>query len=146
MKLDGSVTQVLLVEDNSGDVRLVTEALGELQDRMELNIVHDGSEAIAFLRREGAFAQAPHMDLVLLDLNLPRRDGREVLAEMKGDVNLRRTPVIVFSSSNAQADIAACYDLHANCYVIKPFGLEEFTGTVKSIASFWLGMAILPPR
>lgn len=129
---------VLLVEDNAGDVRLVEEAFREGRMTHRLDVVGDGEAALAYLRRAEAYAAAPRPDLILLDLNVPRKNGHEVLREVKGDPNLRRIPVVVFSSSDAERDIARCYDLHANCCVRKPAGLDEFIAILRAIDRFWL--------
>lgn len=138
--------EVLLVEDNPGDVRLTVEALKEAKVSNHLNVAVDGMEAMAFLRREGKYADAPHPDLVLLDLNLPKKDGREVLAEIKSDQDLRRIPVVVMTTSKAEEDILRSYDLHANCYITKPVDLDQFITVVKSIENFWLTIVKLPSR
>lgn len=140
----GRPAEFLLVEDNPGDVRLTREALNESKLRNRLNIVGDGVEALAFLRREGKYAGAPRPDLVLLDLNLPRKDGREVLAEIKADPALKRIPVVIITSSEAEQDVLASYDLHVNCYVSKPVDLEQFIKVVRSIETFWLTIVKLP--
>jgi two-component system, chemotaxis family, response regulator Rcp1 len=137
--------EVLLVEDNPGDVRLTREALKEGKVRNNLHVVPDGVEAIAYLRREGQFADAVRPDLILLDLNLPRMDGREVLATIKSDPDLRNIPVVVLTSSQAEQDIVRAYDLHANCYVTKPVDLDQFITVVKSIEDFWFSIVKLPP-
>ena len=136
--------EILLVEDNPGDVRLTQEALKETKLRNNLNVVWDGEEAMAFLRREGQYADAPRPDLVLLDLNLPKKDGREVLAEMKGDPGLKRIPVVILTTSMAEADVLRMYDLHANCYVTKPVDLDQFIRVVQTIEEFWLTIVSLP--
>jgi two-component system, chemotaxis family, response regulator Rcp1 len=136
---------VLLVEDSPGDVRLTREAMRQAKVHNELHVARDGEDAMAFLRREGAHAQAPTPDLVLLDLNLPRKDGREVLAEMKDDEDLRRIPVIVMTTSAAEADVVASYDCHANAFITKPVDFERFIEVVRSIESFWLSVVHLPP-
>jgi chemotaxis family two-component system response regulator Rcp1 len=136
--------EILLVEDNPGDVRLTIEALKEGKVRNNLNVARDGVEAVAYLRREGPFAQAVRPDLILLDLNLPRKDGREVLAEIKDDATLRRIPVVVLTTSKAEEDILRTYDLHANCYITKPVDLEQFIQVVRSIDDFWLSIVRLP--
>ena len=138
--------EILLVEDNPGDVRLTIEALKEAKVSNNLHVAVDGVEAMAFLRREGKYAEAPHPDLVLLDLNLPKKDGREVLAEIKSDPALRRIPVVVMTTSKAEEDILRSYDLHANCYITKPVDLDQFITVVKSIEDFWLTIVKLPPR
>lgn len=129
---------VLLVEDNPGDVRLVREAFREGCMRHRLAVVGDGAEALAYLRRDGAYGASPRPDLILLDLNVPGKNGYDVLREVKADPDLRRIPIIVFSSSNAQRDRAMCYDLYANCCIQKPGGLEEFLAILRAIDTFWL--------
>ena len=141
---DGRPAEVLLVEDSPGDVRLTREALKEGKVRNNLSVVSDGVEAMEFLRREGKYAQAPRPDIVLLDLNMPRKDGREVLAEMKSDESLKRIPVVILTTSEAEQDILKTYDLHANCYLTKPVDLEQFITVVKSIEDFWLTIVTLP--
>ena len=136
--------EILLVEDNPGDVRLTREALREGSIDNHLSVARDGVEALAFLRRQGEFVNANRPDMILLDLNLPRKDGREVLAEIKVDEELRRIPVVVLSTSQDEQDIARSYDLHANCYIAKPVDLEQFIGVVRSIEEFWLGVVKLP--
>jgi two-component system, chemotaxis family, response regulator Rcp1 len=138
--------EILLVEDNPGDVRLTKEALREGKVANNLSVAADGVEALAFLRREGPHANAARPDLVLLDLNLPRKDGRQVLAEIKNDADLRRIPVVVLTTSKAEEDILRTYDLHANCYIAKPVDLEQFIRVVKSIDDFWLTVVRLPPE
>ncbi len=138
--------EILLVEDNPGDVRLTVESLKENKVRNNLNTVGDGVEAMAFLRREGKYSHAPHPDLILLDLNLPRKDGREVLGEIKADGDLRRIPVVILTTSKAEEDVIRTYDLHANCYVTKPAGFEQFTIVVKAIENFWLTIVKLPAQ
>ena len=136
--------EVLLVEDNPGDVRLTREALKEGKVRNNLHVAADGVEALRFLRREGDHRNAVRPDLILLDLNLPRKSGREVLVEIKADPDLRRIPVIILSTSASDDDVASAYDLAANCYVTKPVDLDEFIGVVRAIDSFWLSLARLP--
>ena len=136
--------EILLVEDNPGDAELTSEALTESKLLIRLHVVRDGVEALAFLRREGGFADAPKPDLILLDLNLPRKDGRAVLAEIKQDPALRVIPVVVLTSSHAERDIARAYELNANCYVTKPVDLEQFLTIVHSIEQFWLTVVKLP--
>lgn len=138
--------EILLVEDNQGDARLVKEALREGQVQSHLSVVPDGVEAMAFLRRQGAYVAVPRPDLILLDLNLPRKDGREVLAEVKSDPGLKRIPVVVLTTSEAEQDILTTYELHANWYIIKPIGLDQFITVVKSILDFWLTVVALPPE
>jgi CheY-like chemotaxis protein len=136
--------EILLVEDNPGDVRLTMEALKEGKVRNNLNVVTDGVEALAFLRRHGKYGDAPQPDLILLDLNLPKKDGREVLGEIKLDEALKRIPVVVLTTSRAEEDILRSYNLHANCYITKPVDLERFFTVVKSIEDFWLTVVKLP--
>jgi two-component system, chemotaxis family, response regulator Rcp1 len=136
--------EILLVEDNPADVRLTREAFREGKILNNLAVVKDGVEAMEFVRREGAYADAPRPDLILLDLNLPRKDGREVLREIKNDSNLRRIPVVVLTTSSAEMDIVKSYDLHANSYVVKPVDLDQFIGVIKSIDNFWLTAVTLP--
>jgi len=132
---------ILLVEDNAGDVRLTREALREADVSVELTAVADGEQALAFLRGD-----APRPDLVLLDLNLPKKNGLEVLEEIKGDPDLRTIPVIMLTTSSSARDIAACYDRGVNCYVVKPLDLDDFTRLVRAIDGFWFEVAVLPPR
>jgi chemotaxis family two-component system response regulator Rcp1 len=136
--------EILLVEDSPADVDLTREALEDTKVHNNLSIVSDGVEALTFLRREGEYADAPHPDLILLDLNLPKKDGREVLAEIKADPRLRRIPVVVLTTSEADQDILRSYDLHANCYVTKPVDLDAFVEVVRSIEDFWLAIVKLP--
>lgn len=136
--------EILLVEDNPGDARLTIEAMREAKLRNRLHVVEDGVEAMQFLRREGRFGDAPRPDLILLDLNLPKKDGREVLAEIKSDPALKRIPVVVLTTSHAEEDVLRAYDLHANCYVTKPVDLDQFMKIVKQIDEFWLKLVILP--
>ena len=140
----GRPAEILLVEDNPGDVRLAVEALREGQVGNNLRVATDGVEALAYLRREGSFVDAPRPDLILLDLNLPRKDGREVLAELKVDEALRTIPVVILTSSKADEDIARSYDLHATCYLTKPVVLDEYLAVVKAIEGFWLTVVALP--
>ena len=137
---------ILMVEDNPGDVRLTVEALKEGKVRNILHTVEDGEAAMKFLHRQEPYAKAPRPDLVLLDLNLPKKNGREVLAEIKADPELRRIPVVILTVSKAEQDILRTYDLHANCYISKPVDLEQFLTVVKSIENFWLTVVKLPPR
>jgi len=141
---DGAPVEILLVEDNPGDARLMTEALSNSRAALHLNVVEDGVEAMAFLHRQDVYAQAPRPDLILLDLNLPRKDGREVLAEIRADSSLRRIPVVVLTTSEAQTDVRRAYELNANCYITKPSGLDQFVAVVKSIQYFWSAVATLP--
>ena len=137
--------EILLIEDNPGDVRLTQEALREGKVANRVSVVSDGVEAMAFLRREGPYADAPRPDLILLDLNLPKKDGREVLAEIKADENLKRIPVVVLTTSQAEEDVLKTYNLHANSYITKPVDLRQFLGVVKFIEDFWLAVVKLPP-
>lgn len=137
---------ILLVEDNPGDARLAQEALKEGRMPSRLKVVVDGVEAMTYLRREGGYGDAPRPHLVLLDLNLPRKDGRQVLAEMKEDPDLRRIPVVVLTTSQADQDIMRSYDLHANCYITKPVDLDRFISVVRSIEEYWCSVVTLPPR
>lgn len=139
------IIDILMVEDNPGDVRLTIEALNGAKVRNRINVVQDGVEALAYLHRKGQYANAPFPDLILLDLNLPKKDGREVLAEIKGDKHLHRIPVVILTSSQAEQDILKAYDLNANAYVTKPVDLEQFITVVKSIEDFWLEIVKLPP-
>ena len=136
--------KILLVEDNPGDVRLLLEAFKEGKLHNRLHIVQDGEEAMAFLRRQGPYAEAVRPDLILLDLNLPKKDGREVLAEIKQDQELHRIPVVVLTTSKAEQDILKVYDLHANCYITKPVDLDQFLRVVRAIEEFWLEIVKLP--
>lgn len=138
--------EILLVEDNPADIRLTQEALREGKVRNNLSIVRDGVEAITFLRKQAPFEEAPHPDLILLDLNLPRRDGREVLSEVKADPVLKRIPVVVLTTSKSEEDVLKSYNLHANCYVTKPVDLEQFISVVRTIDEFWLAVVKLPPE
>ena len=138
--------KILLVEDNPGDVRLTREALREGKIRNQMSDVGDGEAALAYLRRQGKYADAERPDLILLDLNLPRMDGREVLAEIKNDPDLRCIPIVVLTSSKAEEDILRSYDLHANCYVSKPVGLAEFMKVVQAVEGFWFCIVTLPAQ
>jgi chemotaxis family two-component system response regulator Rcp1 len=136
--------EILLVEDNPGDVRLTVEALKEAKVINHLTVLKDGVEALAYLRREGRYGKAARPHLIVLDLNLPRKDGREVLAEIKEDDALKRIPVVVLTTSEDEEDVLKSYNLHANCYVTKPVDLERFIKVVRSIEDFWLGIVVLP--
>ena len=138
--------EILLVEDNPGDVDLAREALDTGKVRNTLHVVGDGEAALAFLRRQGLYADAPRPGLVLLDLNLPRKDGREVLAEIKTDTNLRCIPVVILTSSKAEEDILKTYDLHANCFITKPIDLHQFIKVVQAIEEFWFTIVKLPAK
>ncbi|MDX2216671.1 MAG: response regulator [Oculatellaceae cyanobacterium bins.114] len=141
---NGRPIEILLIEDNPGDVRLTREVLKDGKISNHLNVVEDGAQAIEFLCRTGRFIQAPRPDLILLDLNLPRKDGREVLAEIKLNQQWKRIPVIVLTTSQAEEDILKAYDLHANCYITKPIDLEQFIKVIRSIENFWLAIVKLP--
>jgi two-component system response regulator len=143
-RMKGRPIEILLVEDSPGDVQLTVEALRDARVHNTLHVTIDGEEAMAFLRREGKYKDVPRPDLVLLDLNLPRKSGREVLAEIKGDPDLRRIPVVILSTSENPDDIGAAYDLAANSYVTKPADLDQFIAAVRGIDSFWLALAKLP--
>ena len=140
----GKPVEVLLVEDNPGDVRLTLEAFKNGKVYTHLSVARDGVEALAFLRREGKYAKVPRPDLILLDLNLPKKDGREVLKEIKTDKNLKRIPVVVLTTSRAQNDILKAYTLHANCYITKPIEFELFNKVVRSVEDFWFTIVRLP--
>jgi len=137
---------ILLVEDNPGDVRLTREALAEGKVLNHLHVVGDGVEALDYLLQRGQYAGATRPDLVLLDLNLPKKDGREVLAQIKANDDLKRIPVVVLTTSQAEEDIFKSYDLHANCYIAKPVDFENFIQVVRSIDTFWLTVVRLPPE
>ena len=141
-----SLIQILLVEDSPADVRLTKEALKEEKMHINLNVVGDGAEAMQFLRKEGKFAKAVRPDLILLDLNLPKMDGREVLKELKSDDNLKTIPTVILTVSKAEEDVLKTYNLHANCYITKPLDLNQFSHVVKSIKDFWLTIVKLPPN
>ena len=140
----GRAVEILLVEDNPGDVGLTRETLKDSKLLNHMNVVNDGVEAMAFLRHQGKYVNATRPDLILLDLNLPKKDGREVLAEVKADEQLRRIPVVVLTTSSAEQDILKTYDLHANCYITKPVNLDQFTEVVKAIEEFWFTIVKLP--
>lgn len=142
---EGRPIHILLVEDNAGDVRLTREALKEGKVGNSLTVAPDGVEALAILRQEGRYAGEARPDLILLDLNLPKKDGREVLAEIKDNPMLKRIPVVVLTTSKAEEDILRTYDLHANCYITKPVDFEKFVAVVRSIDDFWLSVVRLPP-
>jgi chemotaxis family two-component system response regulator Rcp1 len=144
--LSGRAIEILLVEDSPGDVRLAKEALRDAKVRNSLHVVSDGVEAMAFLKGEGEYAGVPRPDVILLDLNLPRMDGREVLAKIKADPDLMRIPVIILTVSRAEEDVLKSYNLHANCYITKPLDLGAFLNVVKSVENFWLSIVTLPPN
>jgi CheY-like chemotaxis protein len=139
-----TLIEVLLVEDSPGDVRLTREAFKDAKVLINLHVASDGAEAMAFLEREGRFANAPRPDLILLDLNLPKKDGREVLKEIKESPTLGSIPVVILTTSASEADVLRSYRLHANCYITKPVNLDGFLTVVKSIDSFWLSVVRLP--
>ncbi len=141
----GKLVEILLVEDNPGDVRLIIESFKEGKLCNNLRVVEDGEEAMAFLHKEVGYSMVPRPDLILLDLNMPKKDGHEVLAEIKEDPDLRSIPVVVLTTSDAEKDIFKTYDLHANCYITKPVDLEQFIKIVKFIKDFWLSIVKLPP-
>ena len=143
---EGKEIEILLVEDSPGDVRLTIEALKDAKVRNRLSVVRDGVEAMEFLQKKEPFKDAVRPDLILLDLNLPRKDGREVLAEIKGNLELRQIPVVVLTTSRAEEDVLRAYDLHANCYITKPVDFEQFMSVVKSIENFWFTVVKLPTR
>jgi CheY-like chemotaxis protein len=142
----GRLVEILLVEDNEGDVGLVEEVFEETKIRNNLHVAEDGEEAMQFLHKEGKFKDVPHPDIILLDLNLPKKDGREVLAEIKVDNTLKRIPVVVLTTSDAEKDIIKMYDLHANSYIMKPVDFDQFIKVIKSIEGFWLEVVKLPPN
>ena len=138
--------EVLLVEDNPGDAQLTRIALEDSKISVNLNVVEDGVEAMAFLRKQEKYANSPHPDIILLDLNLPRKDGREVLAEIKADRHLRRIPVVVLTTSQSEEDILKAYNLSANCFITKPVDFDQFVKIVQSIENFWFAIVKLPPE
>jgi CheY-like chemotaxis protein len=145
--MDTSITrliEILLVEDNPGDVRLAQEALKEGKVRNRMSVAYDGVEALRFLRREGEYADAPRPDLILLDLNLPRKNGREVIKEIKEDPDLKRIPVVVLTISQNEKDIIDTYNNHANCYIVKPVDFDKFIGVIRAVEDFWLEVVRLP--
>jgi len=144
MKYSANVVDILLVEDNPGDVRLTEEALKESKIAVNMRVASDGIMALAMLHREGEYADQPTPDLILLDLNMPRMDGREVLRQIKSDEQLKHIPVVILTTSEAEKDIVQAYGLHANCYITKPVELDEFIEIVKSIEGFWLTVVKLP--
>lgn len=140
----GKPVEILLVEDNPGDIRLTQEAFKDGKMLNKLHVVEDGIEALAFLKREGEYTDVPRPELILLDLNLPGKDGRDVLAEIKADRDLKRIPVVILTTSRSEEDILRSYDLNANCYITKPVELDKFIEVVKSIEDFWLTIVKLP--
>jgi two-component system, chemotaxis family, response regulator Rcp1 len=137
---------ILLVEDNPGDVRLTEEALKEGKIWVNLKVASDGMDALQYLRKEKKYANAPRPDIILLDLNLPRMDGRELLALIKADLSLKSIPVVVLTTSKAEEDILRSYELHANCYITKPVDLEQFIQVIRSMEDFWFTIVKLPPN
>ncbi|MDQ1252830.1 MAG: hypothetical protein QG646_1966 [Euryarchaeota archaeon] len=146
MAIIGKPIEILLVEDNQGDVGLIEEVLEEIKIRNKLHVAEDGEEAMLFLHREGKFSGFPRPDIILLDLNSPKKDGREVLKEIKKDNNLRSIPIVALTSSNSEKDIIRSYDLNVNAFITKPLDLDEFINVVKSIVNFWLEVAKLPTK
>ncbi len=144
-KLKHKMVEILLIEDNPGDVRLTKEALKECKISNKLHIALDGIEAMDFLFKKEKFKNSPRPDVILLDLNLPKKDGREVLAEIKQDKDLRRIPVVILTTSKSEEDVIKTYNLHANCYISKPIDMEQFIKVVKSIGDFWFTIVKLPP-
>jgi CheY-like chemotaxis protein len=141
-----SAPEILLVDDNPADIDLMSEVLANSKRHVHVNVANDGEKAISFLRRQGEYAKAPAPDLVVLDLNLPRKDGREVLSEVKADPTLAKIPVVIFTTSQADSDVTRSYELGANCYLRKPGNLPDFVAVVQSMADFWLGFASLPQK
>jgi two-component system, chemotaxis family, response regulator Rcp1 len=146
MPLDVKPKTIFLVEDNRGDIRLIQEALNKTGAQCEVVVARDGMEAMAYLRQDGEYQDAVRPDLILLDLNLPKKDGREVLAELKADPDLQKIPVVVLTTSRSEDDIFKSYDLHANCYISKSRNLSQLFETVRGIEEFWLNTATLPPQ
>jgi two-component system, chemotaxis family, response regulator Rcp1 len=143
--VNGTPIQILLIEDNEADARLATEALKAAKVANCIDVVHDGEQALEYLRCQGAYATAPRPDLILLDLNMPRKNGRQVLMEVKSDPDLRNIPVVVLTSSSDDEDVVKSYDLHANCYIVKPVSFDGLLNVVKSLDQFWLSVVCLPP-
>ena len=137
---------ILLVEDSPADVLITREAFAEFKIVNTLHVVEDGGEAMAFLKQDGKYASVPRPDLILLDLNLPRKNGREVLAEIKSDPKLKSIPVVILTTSNSERDILQAYDQHANCYIVKPVGFDNFVEAMKTIRQFWFSVVTLPPE
>jgi CheY-like chemotaxis protein len=146
MKIIGKPVEILLVEDNEGDVGLIEEVFEEAKIRNNIHVAEDGEEAVLYLRGEGKFSGSPRPDIILLDLNLPKKDGREVLKEIKEDDNLKNIPVVILTTSNAEKDILRAYDLHANAYITKPLDFDQFIKVVGSIENFWLESVNLPSK
>lgn len=148
INLEGILEQIdlLVVEDNPGDARLIEEVLQTCTNRYHLHLVEDGVEAMNFLHKKGKFVNSPRPDLILLDLNLPKKDGREVLAELKSDIKLKQIPVVIMTTSQAEEDIFKAYSLHANCFITKPLELDQFNSAIKSLIEFWCVLAKLPQK
>ena len=146
MKIIDKPVEILLVEDNEGDVGLIEEVFEEAKIRNNIHVAEDGEEAVLYLRGEGKFSGSPRPDIILLDLNLPKKDGREVLKEIKEDDNLKNIPVVILTTSNAEKDILRAYDLHANAYITKPLDFDQFIRAVGSIENFWLEIVNLPSK
>lgn len=142
----GKAVEILLVEDNPGDIKLIREAFKEFKVSNNLHVVNDGIEALAFLRREGAYAGAKEIDLIILDLSLPKKHGLEVLAEVKNDVSFKHIPIVILTSSSRESDVLKSYNLHANCYIVKPIKLDNFFKAIRSIDDFWLSLVKLPSQ
>jgi two-component system, chemotaxis family, response regulator Rcp1 len=138
------ICDILLIEDNPGDILLITDLFKDNRKNLEIHVARDGVDASRYLLQQDEFKDAPRPGIIILDLNLPRKDGRELLAEIKSEPTLRRIPVIVLSGSNAPQDIAICYDLCANCYIVKPLDLEHLSGVIRSVVDFWLTWVQLP--
>ena len=136
---------ILLIEDNPGDVRLTLEALKESKIINNLQVVEDGIEALSYLKKDGNYKDKPRPDLIILDLNLPKKDGREVLGEIKSEDSLKQIPIVILTTSEAEEDIIKSYELHANCYITKPVNMEQFVKVVKSVGEFWFSIVMLPP-
>ncbi len=145
-KVNGQPIEILMIEDNPSDVRLTKEAFKDAKVRNRMHVAVDGEDAMVFLHREGRHSEAPRPDLILLDLNLPKKNGREVLAEIKSDSELRRIPVVILTTSDDERDIMTAYDLHVNAYVKKPVDLEQFIKIVEAVEDFWLTVVKLPPK
>ena len=137
--------EILLIEDNPGDVRLTIEALKESKIMNNMHVADDGIEALSFLKKEGIYKDKPRPDLIILDLNLPKKDGREVLGEIKSDDSLKQIPIVILTTSEAEEDIIKSYELHANCYITKPVNMEQFIKVVSSVGEFWFSTVMLPP-
>lgn len=146
MEKNPDVLEILLVEDNEGDIILTKEALSEISVPNQLHVTRDGEEGLSFLYKQGKYADVPTPDLILLDLNMPRKDGKEVLAEIKKHPTLKVIPVVVLTTSNAKKDITTCYELQANCYINKPLDFQQFSEVIDIIEKFWLSLVLLPTR